>query len=366
MQTGNAIPHPRQAAAGWPLLTNSVRSGMFVAAMQLDIAARTLIASEMSNQTRMPFSCAASPLPPHRRAEKWILAGNQTLSRLLALICLCPLLSIAQPVVVFTNSFDGTLPPEFQPGVATNTPVQGYSGLGPAGNRFGGSFLRSPTGNLVILTLTNLPPHTALNLSMLFAAIDSLDGTGAYPSGDFFRVTLGTSYASNVVFRESFANALPQQIQSYVPPPGAELARHVDLGFSGPGSYYTDSAYNFTVDSRFSGLAHYSSEAVLTFQIEGPGIQPLDDESWAMENLSVSLVPVEPPLITQVQMMNSNVQLTWTAVSNITYLVQYRNDLQAASWTDLPPAVTATNVTADFAEPISQANRFYRIKVVAP
>ena len=116
------------------------------------------------------------------------------------------------------------------------------------GNRFGGSFLRSPTGNPVTLTLTNLPPHTALNLSMLFAAIDSLDGTGAYPSGDFFRITVGTSSASNVVFRESFANALPEQIQSYVSPPGAELARHVDLGFSGPGGWYTDSAYNFAVD----------------------------------------------------------------------------------------------------------------------
>jgi len=305
-------------------------------------------------------------MPSRKRAEKWIPASNRTLSRLLALICLCPLSSFAQPVVVFTNSFDGTLPLQIQPGVATITAVQGYAGLGPVGNRFGGSFLRSPTGNPVTLTLTNLPPHTALNLSMLFAAIDSLDGTGAYPSGDFFRITVGTSSASNVVFRESFANALPEQIQSYVSPPGAELARHVDLGFSGPGGWYTDSAYNFAVDPRFSGLAHFSSEAVLTFQIEGPGIQSLDDESWAMENLSVSLVPVEPPLITQIQVTNSDVRLTWTAVSNITYLVQYRTNLLDASWTDLPPAVMATNVTADFAEPLSQANRFYRIKVVAP
>ena len=85
-----------------------------------------------------------------------------------------------------------------------------------------------------------------------------------------------------------------------------------------------------------------------------------------MENLSVSLVPVEPPLITQIQMTNSDVRLTWTAVSNVTYLVQFRTNLLDASWTDLPPAVMATNVTADFAEPLSQANRFYRIKVVAP
>jgi hypothetical protein len=193
------------------------------------------------------------------------------------------LTSAAPAQQVYFSNFDGPAAPEVAPGVAQVTGVQGYAGLGTPGNQFGGSFLRSPTGNTVTITLTNLPPHTSLDITFLFAAIDSLDGTGNYPEGDFLNVKLdGVSF-----FRESFANATAQQDQSYVPPPGAELARRVDLGFSGPGSYYTDSAYDFSQDPRFHSIPHTSPTAVITLQMEGPGIQPLDDESWAMDNLRV-------------------------------------------------------------------------------
>jgi hypothetical protein len=316
--------------------------------------------------TKIKSGLARALLSRCWRTKEQIPFRNPKIPAGLPFVCLCLSLNYAQPAVVFTNSFDGALPPEIQPGVGTFTGVQGYAGLGPAGNRFGGSFLRSPTGNMVTLTLSNLPPHTALNLSMLFAAIDSLDGTGTYPSGDFFRVTVGTSSGSNVVFRESFANATADQVQSYVPPPGAQLARRVDLGFSGPGSYYTDSAYNFGVDSRFSGLVHSNSVAILTFLIEGPGIQSLDDESWAMDNLSVSVADLEQPVITQVRVVNTDVRLTWTAISNQTYLVQYKTNLVSLAWNDLPPSVTATNVTAEFAEPVGLGSRFYRVKLVLP
>jgi len=192
---------------------------------------------------------------------------------------------------VFFTDFDTTIPAEISAGTATLTGVQSYAGLGPAGNQFGGTFLRSATGNTVTLLLTGLPQHSAINLEFLFAAIDSLDGTGTFPSGDFFNVTLdGVS-----VFRESFANALPSQIQSYVPPPGVELARHADLGFSGPGSFYTDSAYDLGADPVFHNLAHTGTHATFTFQIEGVGIQDLNDESWAMDNLRVSVTAVPEP-----------------------------------------------------------------------
>jgi hypothetical protein len=263
--------------------------------------------------------------------------------------------------VVFTNNFDGALPPEINPGAAALTGVQGYAGLGPVGNQFGGSFLRSPTGNTITLTLSNLPPHNVLNLSMLFAAIDSLDGTGNVPpTGDFFKVTVGT----NVVFRESFANADPGQIQSYVAPPGGELARHVDLGFSGPGSYYTDSAYNFGVDSRFSGLAHTGATATLTFLIEGPGIQDLNDESWAMDNLGVSVTTVTQPVITKILPVETNVIITWSAVPTFTYRMQSKSNLLDAAWDNLVPLVTATNSTADYTDQRGSGNKFYRVMVV--
>lgn len=198
---------------------------------------------------------------------------------------------IAVPVTVFATDFDGTLPAQITLGSAGLTGVQQYAGLGPLGNQFGGNFLRSETGNVVTLSLTGLPAHNALNLGLLFAAIDSLDGTGTFPEGDFFKVTVD----GVTLFRESFANATLTQTQSYIPPVGVELARRVDLGFSGPGSFFTDSAYNLGADPTFSNIAHTASSVTITFVIEGVGIQNLNDESWAMDNLRVSVTPVPVP-----------------------------------------------------------------------
>lgn len=197
----------------------------------------------------------------------------------------------AQAATVFSTNFETPLPTAITPGSATLAGVEDFSGLGPAGNQFGGSFLRSMTGNTVTLTLADLPSHSAISLGFLFAAIDSLDGTGTYPSGDYLHIKLdGTT-----IFRESFANAMTSQIQSYVPPAGVELARWANLGFSGPGGYYTDSAYNLGADPVFSDIAHSASTATFTFIIEGVGIQSLGDESWAMDNLQVSVTAVPEP-----------------------------------------------------------------------
>ena len=191
----------------------------------------------------------------------------------------------AVPTVVFSTNFDSTLPSEITPGSATLTGVQGYAGLGPAGNQFGGNFLRSATGNVVTLSLSGLPAHDTISLAFLFAAIDSLDGTGDFPAGDFFKIV----FDGTTLFSESFANATPSQIQSYVPPSGVELARRVDLGFNGPGSFFTDSAYDLGADPRFANFAHSGATAKIEFFIFGPGNQNLDDESWAMDNLRVSV-----------------------------------------------------------------------------
>lgn len=200
-------------------------------------------------------------------------------------------IAMAVPVIVFQTNFDGALPPEIAPGTATLTGVQGFAGYGPISNQFSGNFLRSSTLNTVTLNLTNLPTHDTISLAFLFAAIDSLDGTGVYPAGDFFKIV----FDGVILFDESFANATATQIQSYVPPTNVELARHVPLGFTGgltgtvDNSYYTDSAYDFGADPRFADFAHTGSTATIEFYIHGPGNQGLDDESWAMDKLTVSV-----------------------------------------------------------------------------
>lgn len=199
---------------------------------------------------------------------------------------------LSAQTVVFTSDFNGAnVPAQVSAGTALLTGVQNYAGLGPTGNQFGGTFLRSATGNPVTITLTGLPPHNAIHLDFLFAAIDSLDGTGTFPGGDFFAIEID----GNLFFRESFANALPSQIQSYQSPPGVTLARMVDLGFTGPGGNYTDSAYWLGGDPQFQTIGHTADTLTIRMQIEGPGIQPLADESWALDNLTIRTLTVASP-----------------------------------------------------------------------
>lgn len=199
----------------------------------------------------------------------------------------------AHAQLVFSSDFDGPAPAALNPGSALQTDVQGYAGLGPAGNQFGGQFLRSATANKVTLTLAGLPTHDALSVQFLFAAIDSLDGTGSFPSGDYFRIDID----GVTRIRESFANATDSQIQSYAAPAGVELARKVDLGFGGPGGYYRDSAYDLGADPTFQHFAHTGSSVTIEFWMEGEGLQSLDDESWAMDNLRVTAFNATTPPI---------------------------------------------------------------------
>jgi len=188
-------------------------------------------------------------------------------------------------------SFDfeqGTVPASIDPGTGVLTPCPYFADYGPAGNKFGSTFLRSSTENTVTLTLHDLPAHSSLSLEFLFAAIDSLDGSGTFPSGDYFRVTID----GQLIFAETFANATPTQVQSYNPPVGVELARHQDLGFTPgtyPGSFYSDSAYNLGLDPTFQNIQHAAGDVVITFAMVGGGVQNLTDESWAIDNVRVLL-----------------------------------------------------------------------------
>src|SRR5215510_5680106 len=84
---------------------------------------------------------------------------------LLALIAGAAVTARAGGQVVFSADFNAPpIPAQMIPGVAQLTGAQGYAGLGHPGNQFGGQFLRSPTGNVVMLALNNLPPHSALDI----------------------------------------------------------------------------------------------------------------------------------------------------------------------------------------------------------
>jgi hypothetical protein len=62
-------------------------------------------------------------------------------------------------------------------------------------------------------------------------------------------------------------------------------------------------------------------------------------------------------------MDSTNVVITWSAVSNGSYRVQYQSDLNTTNWTDLSGDVTASGSTAAKTDILTATNRFYRVQV---
>ena len=199
--------------------------------------------------------------------------------------------AFAASVTAFDTDFNAGAPPEFS-GVTTTESVQGYAGLGTGLDVFSGNFLRNTTGNnfgggpppvKTTLTLTDLPVHTSINVKFLLAIIDSWDGGGCFAGPDIFNVTVD----GLPIFSQAFKNS-GCGTQTYVPPPGVQLARRQQLGFTS-GGFFADSAYNMGLDPTFSDIPHTSSTLTVEWFASGTGWQGDGDESWAIDNVEVVL-----------------------------------------------------------------------------
>jgi large repetitive protein len=60
----------------------------------------------------------------------------------------------------------------------------------------------------------------------------------------------------------------------------------------------------------------------------------------------------------------ASIVLTWNAVSNASYRVQYRSQLDATTWTDLAGVVLASASTASKIDVLTPTNRFYRVQLL--
>ena len=60
----------------------------------------------------------------------------------------------------------------------------------------------------------------------------------------------------------------------------------------------------------------------------------------------------------------SNIVLTWSATSNVTYRLEFITEVAASNWSAVSGDVTTTTDTATKLEPLTTTNRFYRIRVL--
>ncbi len=71
-----------------------------------------------------------------------------------------------------------------------------------------------------------------------------------------------------------------------------------------------------------------------------------------------------PTLLSLVPLGSGIIQISWTAISNTVYRVQYRADLNAVDWLDIAGDVRADTATATKTDTLKDGMRFYRVQVL--
>lgn len=162
---------------------------------------------------------------------------------------------------------------------------------------FNGSTVLGRFGNeTATLTLNGLNTGDIVTLNFDLLILDSWDGNVA-PGPDIFKVqidgvdVLNSTFANVSGYDQSYPN--PTGSGSFARQTGAD---DVDAAAGGtlPNGYYGNSLYKFGggLNPNFTAIA---SGSTMTFSFTGSGLQGVGDESWAIDNVSVSAAPVPEP-----------------------------------------------------------------------
>jgi hypothetical protein len=73
-------------------------------------------------------------------------------------------------------------------------------------------------------------------------------------------------------------------------------------------------------------------------------------------------VPANPaPVIQSIGVSGGNIVITWSAVSNDVYEVQYKTNLLSTNWVNIVPNVTASGPTASVTNAINSSQEYFRV-----
>ena len=110
-------------------------------------------------------------------------------------------------------------------------------------------------------------------------------------------------------------------------------------------------------------FSRISGENVGTYTIT-PGGLTSGNYAITFNTGTLTIIAPAPRILPPAFAGTADVVISWTAVSNATYRVQFKADLGATGWTDLPGDVTATANEASKTDTRTPTRRWYRVKVV--
>ena len=213
--------------------------------------------------------------------QKFINGGRQMKQVIVAIVVVAMIVLFGQSAsaeFVFSANFENGVPPVFSGGTRTST--EGYDSYGFENYYYWDD---NKEQGAITLHLSDLPQHNTIDLTFYVAIIDSWDGNthrnqDRWPAPDYLNVSID----NNEVFHETFDNYEGLDDQSYDGPYlvyQAALARN---------SGFNDSAYII----KLKNISHSANDLNIKWYVSGNGWQGGWDESYAIDNISVSAVPI--------------------------------------------------------------------------
>ena len=150
---------------------------------------------------------------------------------------------------------------------------------------------------------------------------------------------------SNLVFTNTATDPdLPTNVLSF----------SLDAGAPPGASITTNGVFSWPTSESNAGTTNN-----IIVRVTDNGVPPLSDA----KSFAVAVLP--RPIIKAVMLSNNMMRLSWSAIPNQIYRVEYRTNLLQTNWTELSPDVTAHSQTATNRIDLGpEPERYYRIRLV--
>ncbi|QDZ08990.1 PEP-CTERM sorting domain-containing protein [Sphingomonas panacisoli] len=185
--------------------------------------------------------------------------------------------------VVYTNDFDGGA--TTGPGVGVTIDNGGDTRGATTGtwnaNGWKNNFLINTSVNPITTTefsFTGLGSHTSVSLGGVLGLLDSWDSTNGSPAPDLLEVLINGSVVATLTANNASGSVVDAQGGNVI-----ALYQQVDTN-----QFYSDTLVDFT-GSSWATFAHTGSNLTVGFRAAGGGWQGGSDESWGLDNFSVTL-----------------------------------------------------------------------------
>jgi len=208
-------------------------------------------------------------------------------------------------------------------------------------------------GNIGLNWSKTVRPGTLTYASVSFTNYGTLD----VQSGVLF--ANGGGYASsNAVLNCAIAGTAPATNYSQLQVSGAVTLTGT-LSVNLTNSYIPTTNGSFTVlgagtrTGIFSGFSYPSNRVTMILNNTATSV--------VVQDTGVAFVPPPAPLLLPPVITTSNILLTWTAVSNLTYRLEFNTNLDPSNWSAVPGDVISLSNLASKLDALTPTNRYYRV-----